>query len=91
MKGTVKFFNPMRGFGFIIGDDDHAEYFVPYSEIRMPGYRELYEAERVEFDPAEDSKQRRRAENVTLLEKRAENPKPFRQPFKEKIIKMKQD
>ncbi len=32
MKGTVKFFNPTKGFGFVIGDDG-VEYFLHQSQI----------------------------------------------------------
>jgi len=47
-KGTVKWFNAAKGFGFIqrdAGDD----VFVHYSAIQMSGYRSLEEGTRVEF------------------------------------------
>jgi len=48
--GTVKYFNPVRGYGFIIPDDGSAEVFVHYSAIEGDGYRNLYESDRVEYN-----------------------------------------
>ena len=50
-KGTVKFFNAEKGFGFISreqGDD----VFVHFSNIQGTGYKSLEEGQRVEFDVA---------------------------------------
>lgn len=47
--GTVKWFNPDKGFGFISqpsGDD----VFVHFSAIQTSGYRSLDEGQQVEFD-----------------------------------------
>jgi len=46
--GTVKWFNPAKGFGFI-GRDDGDDVFVHYTAIQMDGYRQLKEGQRVEF------------------------------------------
>ncbi len=51
-KGTVKWFNDSRGYGFIAraeGDD----LFVHFSAIITEGFRTLAEGEEVEFDLAE--------------------------------------
>ncbi|MFC1697100.1 cold-shock protein [Nanoarchaeota archaeon] len=50
MEGTVKFFNPMKGFGFISGEDG-SEYFVHVSAI--PEGLELNEGDRVTFEVVE--------------------------------------
>ena len=53
--GTVKWFNPSKGYGFIereSGDD----VFVHFSEIQADGYRTLGEGQRVEFAVAEGAK-----------------------------------
>ena len=46
--GTVKWFNPAKGFGFI-GRDDGDDVFVHYTAIQMDGYRQLKEGQCVEF------------------------------------------
>lgn len=47
--GTVKWFNPDKGFGFIT-QDDGPDVFVHFSAIDGSGYRNLEENQRVEFD-----------------------------------------
>ena len=49
MKGTVKWFNAKKGFGFI--SDETGKYvFVHYSALHMDGFKVLDEGEEVEFD-----------------------------------------
>jgi CspA family cold shock protein len=47
-KGTVKWFNAAKGFGFIQRETGE-DVFVHFSAINMPGYRSLDEGARVEF------------------------------------------
>ena len=47
--GTVKWFNPEKGYGFIEREDGD-DVFVHYSAIQTSGYRTLEEGQRVEFD-----------------------------------------
>ena len=47
--GTVKWFNPDKGYGFIDPDDGEPEIFVHYSGIQGRGYRSLEAGQRVEY------------------------------------------
>lgn len=53
--GTVKWFNPTKGFGFI-AQESGEDVFVHQSAIDMPGYRELVEGARVEFEVTQGQK-----------------------------------
>ena len=55
MKGTVKWFNNQKGFGFIC-DEDGKDVFVHYSGINMDGFKSLEENAEVEFDVVESEK-----------------------------------
>ena len=65
VKGTVKWFNGAKGFGFIEreGGDD---VFVHYSAIRGEGFRNLEEGQSVEFDLEQDPKGWRAADVVVV-------------------------
>ncbi|HYJ60428.1 MAG TPA: cold-shock protein [Actinomycetota bacterium] len=54
--GTVKWFNPEKGFGFITPDDGSADVFVHFSAIAGEGYRNLEENQKVEFDVTQGQK-----------------------------------
>jgi len=54
-KGTVKWFNNAKGFGFL-GREGGADVFVHYSSIQSDGYKSLKEGDAVEFDIIEGSK-----------------------------------
>ncbi len=49
-QGTVKWFNPDKGFGFITVDGGSSDVFVHFSAIEASGFRSLDEDQRVEFD-----------------------------------------
>ena len=49
MRGTIKWFNNSKGYGFI-GRDDGPDVFVHYSAIVGDGYRTLQEGDPVEFE-----------------------------------------
>ena len=51
-QGTVQWFNPDKGFGFITPDDGSDDVFVHFSEIEDEGFRELQEGQRVAFERA---------------------------------------
>ena len=54
-KGTVKWFNNAKGFGFL-GYEGGADVFVHYSSIQSEGYKSLKEGDEVEFDIIQGSK-----------------------------------
>lgn len=64
-KGTVKWFNASKGFGFI-SKEDGGDVFVHYSAIQDEGYKSLAEGEAVTFDVV-DSPKGPKAANVVKL------------------------
>ncbi len=54
-KGTVKWFNEKKGYGFITRDDGQ-DVFVHYSEIQGEGFRNLTAGEKVEFEVTQGEK-----------------------------------
>lgn len=64
-QGTVKWFNPEKGYGFI-AQDNGPDVFVHFSAINMRGFKTLEENQRVEFDVRQGQKGPQ-AENVTPL------------------------
>lgn len=55
LKGTVKWFNNAKGFGFI-GRDDGPDVFVHYSALLAEGYKSLQEGDSVEFEIVDGQK-----------------------------------
>ena len=64
-KGTVKWFNAEKGYGFITGEDGN-DVFVHYSGLNMEGFKSLDEGASVEFDVIDGAKGPQ-AVNVTKL------------------------
>ena len=54
-EGTVKWFSEKKGYGFI-EQDEGGDIFVHHSSIDMPGFKTLYEGDRVSFDVGEGTK-----------------------------------
>ncbi|OGS19798.1 MAG: cold-shock protein [Elusimicrobia bacterium RIFOXYA2_FULL_39_19] len=65
MKGTVKWFNSGKGFGFITPEEG-ADVFVHFSAIKGEGYKSLNEGDKVEFDVITDAKGAK-AQNVVKI------------------------
>ena len=64
MLGTVKWFNPEKGFGFIEREGGE-DVFLHFSAIKAEGYKSLEEGQRVQFD-IEKGQRGLQATNVTL-------------------------
>lgn len=55
-RGTVKWFNPEKGYGFITPDEGGKDLFVHHSAIQAEGFRSLNEGEKVEFEVTQGQK-----------------------------------
>jgi len=55
-KGTVKWFNATKGFGFITNDETQEEVFVHFSGLAMDGYKTLEDGQAVTYDLAEGNR-----------------------------------
>lgn len=64
-RGTVKWFNAQKGFGFITAEDG-TDVFVHYSALNMDGFKVVEEGQAVAFDVVDGAKGPQ-AENVTLI------------------------
>ncbi|MGQ3179671.1 MAG: cold-shock protein, partial [Blastomonas fulva] len=62
--GTVKFFNSMKGFGFITRDDGQPDAFVHISAVERAGMNGLNQGDRVEFDLEVDRRGKHSAVNL---------------------------
>ena len=65
-KGTVKWFNDAKGYGFISRDSGEGDVFVHFSAIQSGGFRSLQEGQPVQFDVVAGPKGLQ-AENVQAL------------------------
>ena len=67
-KGTVKWFNNQKGYGFI-SDEAGNDVFVHYTGLNMEGYKTLEEGQAVEFEVTEGAKGPQAINVVRLLSK----------------------
>ena len=65
-RGTVKWFNDSKGFGFISAEDGQ-DVFVHQTEIQVEGFRTLKEGQKVEFELTQGQKGSK-AVNVKVVE-----------------------
>ena len=66
-SGTVKFFNAMKGFGFIQRDDGQPDAFVHISAVERAGMTSLQEGDRLEFELEVDRRGKYAAVNLTSI------------------------
>ncbi len=85
VNGVCKWFNSRKGYGFLTPEGapegEKADVFVHHTNIKMEGFRALYEGDKVTFD-IEDGTKGKEAKNVVIIEK-APRPKRRRGPRKE--------
>jgi CspA family cold shock protein len=55
-KGTVKWFNATKGFGFIQPDDGGADVFVHISAVERAGMRDIVEGQKLAYEMVRDNK-----------------------------------
>ncbi|MGI6408977.1 MAG: cold shock domain-containing protein [Gammaproteobacteria bacterium] len=56
LKGTVKWFNNSKGYGFVVADNSTEELFAHYSSIQMEGYKSLKAGQAVQFETRQGPK-----------------------------------
>ncbi len=66
--GTVKWFNPTKGFGFIEPEDGTNDAFVHISAVQQAGLSGLREGQKVEFDLVPGQNGKTSAENLVALD-----------------------
>jgi CspA family cold shock protein len=66
-RGTVKWFNDEKGYGFITPEEGGEDLFVHYSDIEGSGFRSLEEGQRVSYEPTRGRKGEQAA-NVRRVE-----------------------
>jgi CspA family cold shock protein len=66
--GTVKFFNPAKGFGFIEPDDGSTDAFVHISAVENAGLSTLNEGQKVSYELTPGKNGKSSAENLSIVD-----------------------
>ena len=66
--GTVKWFNPVKGYGFITPDEGGQDAFVHISAVERAGLSTLQEGQKVNFDLEAGRNGKSSAENLPIAE-----------------------
>lgn len=69
-NGTVKWFNPTKGYGFIVPEDGSSDIFVHISAVEKSGLFQLDEGQKVSYEVA-TNKGRTSAANLKVLDNTA--------------------
>ncbi len=65
--GTVKWFNPTKGFGFIVPDNGSSDVFVHISAVEKAGMKSLFEGQKLEFE-LQENRGKEAAANLRALD-----------------------
>ncbi len=66
--GTVKWFNPAKGFGFVAPEDKSKDVFIHISALERAGISGLVEGQKIEFELGTGRDGRTSAENIKLVD-----------------------
>lgn len=66
--GTVKWFNPTKGYGFIKPDDSDNDVFVHISAVERAGLNTLQDGQKITYELAEDRQGRVSADSLVLAD-----------------------
>ncbi len=66
--GTVKWFNPTKGFGFIVPEDGSGDAFVHISAVEQAGLSSLNEGQKVEYELQPGSNGKLAATNLSIVD-----------------------
>ena len=66
--GTVKWFNPTKGYGFIKPDDSENDVFVHISAVERAGLNTLQDGQKITYELAEDRQGRVSADSLILAD-----------------------
>ena len=72
--GQIKWFDPKKGYGFIVGAEEGKDVFVHYTSIEGTGFRSLKDGERVEYELVQSEKGLH-ARNVRPVAEKASKPR----------------
>lgn len=67
-QGTVKWFNPAKGYGFIEPNDGSKDAFVHISAVERAGLATLNDGQKVEYELVEGQNGKSSAENLVVLD-----------------------
>ncbi len=66
--GTVKWFNPAKGFGFIVPEDGSKDAFVHISAVERAGLSSLNEGQKVSYELQQGQNGKSSAENLSIID-----------------------
>ncbi|MBL6945963.1 MAG: cold-shock protein [Rhodospirillales bacterium] len=66
--GTIKWFNPTKGFGFVEPDDGGRDAFVHISAVERAGLSTLQEGQKIEYELVPGRDGRSAADNIKVVE-----------------------
>jgi len=69
--GSVAWFDPKKGYGFIARDDGKKDIFCHYSDISMEGFKVIMAGDKVTFTESRSFKDKLKAVNIVMTEKKS--------------------